>query len=303
MINDYIKICRPEHWFKNVTIIPGLFLAWMTYKPQDIGHNICSIVVAFLATFLIASSNYTINELVDAEQDKRHPARYCRPVPSGKIVPFGGYTQWFLLALAGLTLAWFQNTPFFLTELLFFIIGIIYNVKPIRTKDMVYIDVLSESLNNPIRFSLGWFAMNSDGIPPGALIMAFWMIGAFFMSVKRIAELRYINNPETAAAYRKTFLYYNQERLISCAVFYAAVFGIFTGIFLINYREELILALPFIGGFLAVYMHEGFKKDSVTRCPERLYKQIFLMGYLFLTMLIIIGCLTVRLPWIKLLNQ
>ena len=33
--------------------------------------------------------------------------------------------------------------------------GIIYNVKPIRSKDIVFIDVLSESVNNPLRFLLG----------------------------------------------------------------------------------------------------------------------------------------------------
>ena len=31
-----------------------------------------------------------------------------------------------------------------------------YNVKPFRFKDIVYLDVIIESLNNPIRF-LGWF--------------------------------------------------------------------------------------------------------------------------------------------------
>jgi decaprenyl-phosphate phosphoribosyltransferase len=302
MINNYIRITRPEHWFKNVTILPGILLAWITFKPQDVSISIGSIIAAFLSTFLIASSNYTINELLDTKEDKKHPDKFYRPVPSGKIISFWGYLQWILLALGGLTIAGFQNTPLFLTELSFFVMGIIYNVKPIRTKDRVYIDVLSESLNNPIRFLIGWYSINSPHLPPVTLILAFWMLGAFFMSVKRVAELRYINNPETAAAYRKPFLYYTQELLISCAVFYAVVFGVFTGIFLINYRVETILAVPLIGGFLGIYMYEGLKKESITRCPERLYQRKFLMGYLFLTLMIILGLLMVHLPWIKSLN-
>jgi 4-hydroxybenzoate polyprenyltransferase len=302
MMNDYIKIARPEHWVKNVAILPGILLAWAIGKPHGIGNSIFPIALAFLSAFLIGSGNYTINELLDANEDKRHPARRSRPVPSGKIIPFGAYTQWFLLALGGLTLAWFENTAFFLTALLFFVMGIIYNVKPVRTKDLIYLDVLSESLNSPIRFLFGWYAVKCYSIPPISLLMSFWMLAAFFMSIKRMAELRYINNLEIAGAYRKPFLYYNQERLISCAVFYAAVFGVFTGIFIINYRVELVLATPFIGAALAIYMYEGFKKDSVIRCPEKLYKQVFLMGYFFLTLVIIVACFMVRLPWIKLLR-
>jgi decaprenyl-phosphate phosphoribosyltransferase len=301
-MNDYIKIARPDHWIKNLTLLLGVLLAWSTGIHHGIGNSIFSIFVALLSTLFISSSNYTINELLDADEDKQHPGRKSRPVPSGKIIPFWGYMQWFLLALVGLTLAWLENRAFFLTALLFFVMGIIYNVKPFRTKDLIFLDVLSESINSPIRFLLGWYAMSWVLFPPVSLMMSFWMLAAFFMSIKRMAELRYINNAETAAAYRKSFLYYNQERLISCAVFYSTAFGISAGIFLINYRVELVLAMPFIGGFISIYMYEGFKQDSVTRCPEKLYKRSFLMGYLLLTMMIIALCFTVHLPCIKLLN-
>ena len=35
--------------------------------------------------------------------------------------------------------------------------GCLYNIPPIRTKDHAYVDVLSESINNPIRFLVGWY--------------------------------------------------------------------------------------------------------------------------------------------------
>ncbi len=40
--------------------------------------------------------------------------------------------------------------------------GVLYNVKPFRTKDIAYLDVLSESINNAIRLLLGWFFVTAD---------------------------------------------------------------------------------------------------------------------------------------------
>jgi hypothetical protein len=34
--------------------------------------------------------------------------------------------------------------------------GIFYNVRPMRTKDRAYLDVISESINNPLRLMIGW---------------------------------------------------------------------------------------------------------------------------------------------------
>ena len=76
--------------------------------------------------------------------------------------------------------------------------GIIYNVRPIRSKDRIYLDVLSESINNPLRLLLGWSAVLAGMLPPSSILMAYWMGGAFLMAVKRYAEYRFINDPESS---------------------------------------------------------------------------------------------------------
>ena len=72
---------------------------------------------------------------------------------------------------------------FGLSASMLWLMGCVYNLHPIRTKDIPYIDVLSESLNNPIRLALGWHAVVTDRVPPLSLILAYWMIGAFFMAI------------------------------------------------------------------------------------------------------------------------
>lgn len=94
--------------------------------------------------------------------DKYHPTKKKRPVVqntmSGKIVA----AEYAVLAAVGLGASLLVNIPFFVCELWLLVMGVLYNVKPFRTKDIAYLDVLSESINNAIRLLLGWFFETAD---------------------------------------------------------------------------------------------------------------------------------------------
>ncbi len=75
-VKNYIKIARPDHWIKNVFILPGLALALiLTEALQDWGSFVIKLVTGFFATCFIASANYVINEWLDAEFDQYHPTK------------------------------------------------------------------------------------------------------------------------------------------------------------------------------------------------------------------------------------
>src|SRR5690606_6353933 len=104
---------------------------------------------------------------------------------------------------------------------LLLLMGILYNVQPFRTKDKPYLDVLSESFNNPLRLLLGWSILVHDGLPPSSILLAFWMGGAFLMAVKRYSEYRFIDDPARAGLYRNSFRYYSERTLLLSSFFYA----------------------------------------------------------------------------------
>lgn len=272
-IKPYIQIARFDHWFKNVFMLPGVVLAFYA-APRLFGSAaLWQLLLALLATGFVASSNYVINELLDAPFDAFHPVKKFRPIPSGKIKKSLVYCEWVLLAVVGLALAACLGRTFFWVDLSLWIMGCIYNIEPFRSKDKPYIDVLSESINNPIRLLLGWYATGITTDPPLSLLLAYWMIGAFFMAVKRFAEYRKINNPERAARYRRSFIFYNEPRLLTSILYYGVAFGLFFGIFLIRYKMELILSVPLIAGFMAWYLQLGFLTNSPAQYPERLYRE------------------------------
>jgi 4-hydroxybenzoate polyprenyltransferase len=279
-LKPYVQIARVDHWVKNAFMLLGVLLA-IFYRPEVFAAaSLGPLWLAVAATCLVASSNYVLNELLDAPQDQAHPEKRHRPVPSGQVRPVLAYTEWLLLAAAGFALSWAVGRMFTVSAVALWVMGIAYNVRPIRLKEWPYLDVLSESINNPIRLALGWFALVPDRFPPLSLALSYWMVGAFFMAMKRLAELRHIRDRDALAAYRLSFRHYTEERLLVSIMFYASACALFGGIFIVRYRLELILFVPLLAGFLAYYFKMGLQADSAAQHPEHLHRERGFMAYL-----------------------
>jgi 4-hydroxybenzoate polyprenyltransferase len=294
----YLKIARFDHWFKNVFVLPGIIIA--VYEDPGLwGWALLGrILLALLAVGFVASSNYVLNEILDAPRDALHPVKKNRPVPSGEVNVKIAYGQWIGLAMVGLALSWSMGRAFFLSAAALWIMGCLYNIPPVRCKDKPYLDVLTESVNNPLRLLMGWYAAGMTVLPPISLVAAYWMVGAFFMAVKRFAEYRRLDDPYLAIRYRNSFRHYNQERLLVSVTYYAVAFGLFFGIFLLRYRVELLLSIPFIAGFIGWYIHLGFLSDSPTQYPEKLYRQTGFMAYSVLCVAVMVSLLFIDIPLI-----
>src|SRR5690242_11527059 len=85
VIGPYLAIARPDHWFKNVFMALGVLLA-VFYHPELLREEILErILWAVATTCVIASSNYVLNEILDAVTDLSHPVKRFRPIPSGRV--------------------------------------------------------------------------------------------------------------------------------------------------------------------------------------------------------------------------
>ena len=294
----YVAIARPDHWFKNVFMLVGVLLALFCQVDFIGASNLPMLIVGFVATCIIASSNYVINEILDAPLDRHHPVKRNRPIPSGRVLLPLAYLEWLVLGVLGLALAATVNWAFFASAAALLSMGVIYNVPPIRTKQLPYFDVLTESVNNPLRLMLGWFVVTAHAVPPLSLTISYWLIGAFFMASKRFAEYRSIGDKSVAAAYRRSFSYYDENRLLVSLFSYACGSALFLGVFIIRYHLELILLVPLIAGFFGYYLHIALKKDSPAQSPERLYRERGLMVYLAFCLVAFVALMFVEVPWL-----
>lgn len=295
-VRPYVAIARVDHWNKNVFMALGVVLAYFCHPDSFTWWTAASLAVAVFATCLIASSNYVLNEVLDAPTDRSHPLKRNRPIPSGQVKVPLALAEWILLGVCGLALASWLNEPFFWSGLWLLVMGLIYNVPPVRAKELPYVDVLTESINNPIRLLLGWFAVSATEFPPVSLLLSYWFVGAFFMASKRFSEYRMINDKAAASAYRNSFRWYDEQKLLISMFFYVTCFALFLGIFIIRYHLELILVVPLVAGFIAYYLHISFKADSAAQAPEKLYKEKGLMLYLVVCVLAFTGLMFVEIP-------
>jgi 4-hydroxybenzoate polyprenyltransferase len=292
----HVEIARPDYWFKNVFVLPGIIIALGTVTGIDGRQLAIRILVGLAATCLIASSNYTLNEVLDAPSDLHHPEKRHRAVPSGRVRPGAAYVQWLLLFAAGMALALTVSGLFTLSLLALWIMAVLYNMPPIRTKDQPHVDVLTEAINNPLRMLAGWFIVTSSTIAPASLLLSYWMIGCYFMALKRYAELAGMKDRIVAGAYRRSFAYYTPDRLIVAIMFYAASAMLFFGAFCMRYRLELILAFPLVALVMAMYLRVALKPNSAAQQPERLYRERGLMTAVIATTIAMVVLLRVDLP-------
>jgi decaprenyl-phosphate phosphoribosyltransferase len=292
----YVRMARLDHWAKNVLMVPGIAVA-VFYAPSRLTTDSAwALVLTVAATCLVASSNYVLNEWLDAKTDRFHPHKSARPAASGTIRPAFAIAEWLLLAVAGFGLAWMVNTPVLVTAGVLWLMGLLYNVPPVRLKDWAYLDVLSESANNPLRLGLGWFALIPDRLPPFSLVLAYWMSGAFLMAVKRLSEYRELSAARVAGAYRRSFDSYTEETLLGSSIFYAALGSQFGGMFILRYRLELVLLAPFVAGLFAYYVHLSYKPLSAVQHPERLYREPALSVYLLVCLALFVALMFIQVP-------
>ena len=291
-----MQIARVDHWFKNAFMMLGTLLA-LFYEPHLFAWpSVRPFLIALAATCLVASSNYVLNEILDGPTDRLHPSRRHRPVPMGRVRLSIAYLEWAVLGAGGIAISLTINKYFAGAAFALWIMGVAYNVPPLRTKEWPYLDVLSESANNAIRLFLGWFALVTSAVPPLSLTFSYWMLGAFFMATKRFAEYRHIGNPLVAAGYRRSFRHYTPERLLVSILFYATACALFGGIFIVRYHLELILFVPVAAGVFAYYLNIGLKPDSPVQNPEKLYRQRGFFAYLVLSTVVFVLLMFTHMP-------
>lgn len=285
MLKNYLQLTRPDHWFKNIFMLPGIVLVFLATGTAWSSDYLLTIFIAIISICATASANYVINEWLDAEFDKYHPVKKNRPSVVNNLQAKWIYFMYIILLVIGFSTAYFISNTYLYITIFFATMGFMYNVRPFRTKERPYIDVLSESINNPIRLCLGWYIIDTAILPPSSLLISYWMGGAFLMGAKRFAEYRFIDNKELAGLYRSSFKYYNEQRLLLSTIFYALTSVFFLSIFLFKHRIEFLLAYPFFSILFVWYLSIAFEKDSVVQNPEKLHRK---KGFLLFVLLLVI---------------
>lgn len=243
-------------------------------------------LVIFLLTWAISTANYIINEIADAPYDVHHPTKRNRPLIRGEIHKGLFLMLGVLLSGSALTAAWlFFSRPFFLSLLALLIAGFIYNIKPLRSKDIPFFDSISESANNPIRFLIGWFAFASPELfPPWSLLLCWWSFGNFLMVAKRLSEFRLLL--DKAGDYRRSLQRYTKRSLLLGLALSGAVFFVTYFLFALDTKlQSFVFLSPLVFFYFFIFFWKTLKEKEVMEEPEKLLTHPFFAAYTIIMIL------------------
>lgn len=98
-VSNILKIIRPKQWIKNVFVFIPMFFGGSLLNLSAV----LAALPAFVAFCLAASSVYCFNDIIDVNDDRRHPVKCHRPIASGAISVTGGYMLMLIMLVSSAT--------------------------------------------------------------------------------------------------------------------------------------------------------------------------------------------------------
>lgn len=212
-VKDFMKLVRIKHYVKNLFIFLPTFFGLKFLDINILEKN----VIAFLAFCLVSSSIYILNDIVDIENDKKHPEKRNRPLASGKVSVKEAQTISFILFVSGILIAlFFNNLEVFYLFLTYTVINILYTF---WIKHIGIIDVFTIAIGFVIRILIGG-ASGDIKINSWIIIMTF-LLALFLGFAKRRDDL--LIAQKTGRSMRKSVDGYNLQFVDSILVITSAV--------------------------------------------------------------------------------
>jgi 4-hydroxybenzoate polyprenyltransferase len=179
LINLLISL-RPGQWTKNLIVFAGLIFGQQLVDPVAVGRA----TIAFLAFCALSGVIYLINDVVDRESDRRHPAKAARPIASGALAPQTALLSAAALGAAALGTAFWLGPRFFLVAVAYVSLLGFYS-GPL--KHIVIIDVLTIAIGFVLRAVAGAVVI---GLPISHWLLVCTVLLALFLALsKRRHEL------------------------------------------------------------------------------------------------------------------
>jgi 4-hydroxybenzoate polyprenyltransferase len=179
-VRDVLQLLRPSQWSKNALLFGALLFSKHLFDPT----SVLRVLAGFASFCLIASAAYVMNDLSDADRDRRHPQKRYRPIPSGRVNPTTAMFMGLASAAAGIAIAAALGGGFLLLVLFYLVWQVAYTF---LMKEIVILDVMSLATGFVIRAVAGGVVIHVP-ISPWLVICTF-LLALFMGFAKRRHEV------------------------------------------------------------------------------------------------------------------
>lgn len=270
---------RPRQWTKNVFVFVALFFDHKLTDPESVLRTLA----AFVLLCLMSSAVYLMNDLVDIENDRQHPTKKNRPLPSGQLSPVIATIAAVMLALGSLSAGLWLSAALSWVLLIYLLIQISYTF---WLKRVVLVDVLIIATGFILRIAAGVAVIEVVRFSPWLYVFGGFL--ALFMALgKRRHELILLG--ENAGEHRAILKEYNLDlvdRLLGLVTTGAVIaYTLYT--FLaegLPANHFMMLTIPFVlyAVFRYLYLihvrHEGGAPEDIFLRDRPMQVSILLWG-------------------------
>ena len=188
LLKALLLAARPRQWTKNLLIyVPLFFTAGDVWGLSDAAGALSLLGKATLAVILfslVSSGQYMVNDVIDANEDRRHPRKRLRPVASGALAPAVALAVGGLLAVGGTAAAFVIEPAFGWVTAIYLVTAAAYSF---ALKRVALLDVFVIGAGFVLRTVAGAAVL---GVPVSPWLYTCAGLGALFVALsKRRSEL------------------------------------------------------------------------------------------------------------------
>jgi 4-hydroxybenzoate polyprenyltransferase len=199
---NLLRLLRPHQWLKNGFVFIGLLFGHAWNDP----HKLSQALAAFVAFCLLASAVYVMNDLIDREQDRRHPKKKLRPLAAGTVSVRAAVVLGVICLIAGGVIAvrYAGSAPWLFLAYVVMNLGYCFGLKHV-----VILDVFIIAAGFMLRILAG--TLGIDIAPSHWLLLCGLMVTLFLGFAKRRAELNALL--QESAGHRRVLEHYTAAML------------------------------------------------------------------------------------------
>ena len=277
---NILQLLRIKDWFKNLIIFfPIIF----SVKFLEL-NNYFDLIISFIIFSITSSIVYILNDIIDLNNDKKHPIKKTRPIASNKISIKESIYILISLVFVGLIFIYFQKT-IFIHVLIYLVTSCTYIL---FLKKIPFLELLILSSLYLIRIDTGSLVINVESTH--LMLLTTLIISIFFILLKRIGELNLLKDNEFIQT-RSVLNFYNITTLKNITIIIIITFFILVFIYTYSTSLLLILTFPFIFMFIYRYYLIAIRSTDGENPISLILQNYFLIVNIFATLFILITIL------------
>ena len=268
-MRDLTSCLRIRQWTKNTVIFAALIFARHALEAGYIARS----VIAFVLFSLMTGAIYTLNDILDLNQDRAHPLKKDRPIASGRISVRTGWIIVAVLIAFSVPLSFVLDASFGNVVIVYVVLQVAYSR---FLKNRVIIDVFVISFGFLLRVIAGALVIH---VVISSWILVCTMLLALFLALsKRRHELILLEN--NADAHREILREYSPYLLdqmigiVTSSTLVAYIIFTLSDETVSKFGDEMIFTVPFVLYGIFRYLYLVHRKKAGGQPEEVLLSDI-----------------------------